>query len=193
MICLILEYLNTKAQVDLLGQDVSVKDMEDMDGLNKVYSYGTGFFSAKSVSTDLPEKLESQNYDFVLVDGPPGIGCPVISATSGADLALIVSEPTAAGVHDMHRVLETTAHFDVPALVCINKSDVYPKGTAEIKAFCQAQDIQMVGEIPFDVSVTEAMVQGQPVTDFLPNAPSSQALVKIWDKVIKEMQLDGVQ
>ena len=134
-----------------------------------------------------------ENYDFVLVDGPPGIGCPVISATSGADLALIVSEPTAAGGHDMHRVLETTAHFDVPALVCINKSDVYPKGTAEIKAFCQAQDIQMVGEIPFDVSVTEAMVQGQPVTDFLPNAPSSQALVKIWDKVIKEMQLDGVQ
>ena len=67
MIRLILENLNTKAQVDLLGQDVSVKDMEDMDGLNKVYSYGTGFFSAKSVSTDLIEKLESENYDFVLV------------------------------------------------------------------------------------------------------------------------------
>ena len=67
MIRLILENLNTKAQVDLLGQDVSVKDMEDMDGLNKVYSYGTGFFSAKSVSTDLIEKLESEHYDFVLV------------------------------------------------------------------------------------------------------------------------------
>jgi hypothetical protein len=67
MIRLILENLNTKAQVDLLGQDVSVKDMEDIDGLNQVYSYGTGFFSAKSVSTDLIEKLESENYDFVLV------------------------------------------------------------------------------------------------------------------------------
>jgi len=133
-----------------------------------------------------------EDYDLVLVDGPPGIGCPVISATSGADLALIVAEPTAAGVHDMHRVLETTSHFDVPALVCINKADVYPKGTAEIKEFCRAQDIQMIGEIPFDVSVTEAMVQGQPVTDFLPNAPSSLAIVKIWDKIIKEMQLDGV-
>jgi radical SAM superfamily enzyme YgiQ (UPF0313 family) len=67
MIRLILENLNTKAQVDLLGQDVSVKDMEDMDGLNQVYSYGTGFFSAESVSTDLIEKLESEHYDFVLV------------------------------------------------------------------------------------------------------------------------------
>ena len=67
MIRLILENLNTKAQVDLLGQDVSVKDMEDMDGLNQVYSYGTGFFSAESISTDLIEKLESEHYDFVLV------------------------------------------------------------------------------------------------------------------------------
>jgi len=133
-----------------------------------------------------------ENYDLVLVDGPPGIGCPVISATSGADLALIVAEPTAAGVHDMHRVLETTAHFDVLTLVCINKADIYLKGTAEIKEFCRAQNIQMVGEIPFDVSVTEAMVQGQPVTDFRPSAPSSQALVKIWDKVLLALKMDGV-
>ena len=67
MIRLILENLNTKAQVDLLGQDVSTKDMEDMEGLNQVYSYGTGFFSAESISTDLIDQLESEHYDFVLV------------------------------------------------------------------------------------------------------------------------------
>lgn len=118
--------------------------------------------------------------DLVLVDGPPGIGCPVISATSGASLALIVAEPTAAGIHDMHRVLQTAAHFDVPTLVCINKADIYPAGAAEIEAFCHEHSIHVVGKIPYDTAVTEAMVHGQPVTLYRPDAPASQALHKIW-------------
>jgi len=103
-------------------------------------------------------------YDAVLVDGPPGIGCPVISAASGADLALIVAEPTAAGIHDMARVLQTTAHFRVAALVCINKADIYPEGTAQIEAYCRDEGIEVVGRIPFDTAVTDAMVRGEPVT-----------------------------
>ena len=122
-------------------------------------------------------------YDAVIVDGPPGIGCPVISAASGADLALIVAEPTAAGIHDMERVLATTAHFRVPALVCINKADIYPAGTAQIEAYCQERSIEVVGHIPFDATVTEAMVQGQPVTAFDPLAPASQALVAVWQRI----------
>jgi len=124
-----------------------------------------------------------EGYQLVLVDGPPGIGCPVISATSGADLALIVTEPTVAGVYGMRRVLETTNHFGVPALVCINKADIYPDGSAEIEAFCREQDIKVVGRIPFDVTITEAMVQGEPVTAYRPDAPASQALQNIWTKV----------
>ncbi len=123
-------------------------------------------------------------YDLVLVDGPPGIGCPVISAASGADLALIVAEPTAAGVHDMRRVLQTTAHFGVQALVCINKADIYPPGAAEIEASCRSEGIQMAGQIPFDLTVTEAMVQGQTVTAFAPQAPASQAIREIWMRVV---------
>jgi MinD superfamily P-loop ATPase len=123
-------------------------------------------------------------YDLVLVDGPPGIGCPVISAASGADLALIVAEPTAAGVHDMLRVLQTTDHFGVEALVCINKADIYPQGAVDIEAFCLEQGIQMVGQIPFDLTVTEAMVQGQTVTAFAPEAPASQSIRGIWAKVM---------
>jgi MinD superfamily P-loop ATPase len=123
-------------------------------------------------------------YDLVLVDGPPGIGCPVISASSGADLALIVTEPTVAGVHDMHRVLKTTDHFGVQALVSINKADIYPQGTAEIVEFCMDKDIQMVGQIPFDLTVTEALVQGHAVTAFAPEAPASQAIQEIWANVM---------
>ncbi|MEJ2556968.1 MAG: ATP-binding protein, partial [Anaerolineae bacterium] len=74
-----------------------------------------------------------EGYDLVIVDGPPGIGCPVISAASGADLALIVAEPTAAGIHDLERVLQTTEHFNLPALVCINKADLYPAGAGSIE------------------------------------------------------------
>jgi MinD superfamily P-loop ATPase len=125
-----------------------------------------------------------EEYNLVLVDGPPGIGCPVIAAASGADLALIVAEPTAAGVHDMRRVLQTTDHFGVQALVCINKTDIYPQGAAEIEAFCREEGIQMVGQIPFDLTVTEAMVQGQTITAFAPEAPASQAIREIWAKVM---------
>lgn len=121
-----------------------------------------------------------EGYQVVIVDGPPGIGCPVISAAAGADLALIVAEPTAAGIHDMERVLQTTAHFRVPALVCINKADVYPAGAEQIETYCHAHGMEMVGCIPFDTTVTEAMVHGEPVTAYQPGAPASRAMADIW-------------
>ena len=132
-----------------------------------------------------------ESYDLVLVDGPPGIGCPVISAVSGADLALIVAEPTAAGTHDMRRALETTAHFDVPAMVCINKSDLYRQGSQEIEAYCREAGILVAGRIPFDPSVTEAIVQGQPVTVFSPQGPASVAIRDLWERVTSELMDDG--
>jgi MinD superfamily P-loop ATPase len=119
--------------------------------------------------------------DLVLVDGPPGIGCPVISATSGADLALIVAEPTVSGVHDMRRALETTRHFGVQSLVCVNKADIYPQGTAEIEAYCRENGVKFVGQIPYDIAVPEAMVQGEPVTLYSPESGASLALSRIWD------------
>jgi MinD superfamily P-loop ATPase len=131
------------------------------------------------------------DYPLLIVDGPPGIGCPVISAASGADLALIVAEPTAAGIHDMERVLQTTAHFRVPALVCINKADIYPEGAAQIEAYCRERGIEIVGRIPFDESVTDAMVCGEPVTAYCPESPASRALVEIWLLVIVQLSPSG--
>lgn len=131
-----------------------------------------------------------ENIPLVLVDGPPGIGCPVISAVSGADLALIVAEPTAVGVNDMRRALQTTAHFGVPSVVCINKADLYPAGAAEIEAFCEAEAIPLVGRIPFDTRVTEAMVQGQPVTAYQPESAASQALMEIWQRVLAALAIE---
>jgi MinD superfamily P-loop ATPase len=121
-----------------------------------------------------------EGYEAVLVDGPPGIGCPVISAASGADLALIVAEPTVAGIHDMERVLETMAHFRLAPLVCINKADVYPDGAVEIENYCARAGVEVAGRIPFDTSVTLAMVRGEPVTAYRPDSPAAVALADLW-------------
>ncbi len=121
----------------------------------------------------------------VIVDGPPGIGCPAISAISGADLALIVAEPTAAGIHDMDRVLNMAKHFRVPTLVCINKANIYPHGASQIRDYCERNHIEVVGSVPFDEIVTEAMLQGVPVTIYRPGTPASQAVVRIWDRIAK--------
>jgi len=122
--------------------------------------------------------------ELLIVDGPPGIGCPVISASAGADLALLVVEPTVSGIHDLERALGTVTHFGVPALVCINKADLSPAYTAEIKAFCAGQGIEVVGELPFDTVVTEAMVQGQPVTAYQPDGTMATALRETWARLL---------
>lgn len=121
--------------------------------------------------------------ELLIVDGPPGIGCPVISANAGADLALLVTEPTVSGVHDLERILGTVNHFRVPALVLINKADVNPTQAAAIEAYCRAQGIELVGRLPYDNVVTEAMVQGRPVTAYQPEGAMASALRSVWARV----------
>ena len=91
----------------------------------------------------------------------------------------------------MARVLETTTHFRVPAMACINKADIYPAGAAQIEAYCREHGIEIVGRIPFDATVTEAMVQGQPVTAYRPDAPASSALAKMWRHVVGDLVGQG--
>ena len=120
--------------------------------------------------------------DLVIVDGPPGIGCPVIAACAGADLVLLVAEPTVSGIHDLERVLGTTNHFGVPAVVCVNKADINARRTSEIKAFCEEQGVPVVGHISYDTVVTEAMVHGQPVTEYA-HGTVVRELRRLWTMV----------
>ena len=124
----------------------------------------------------------------MLVDGPPGIGCPVISATAAADMAVLVAEPTVAGVHGLERVLSTTQHFGVPSLVLINKADLNTGRAEEVAAFCRDNGIELVGRIPYDTVITEAMVQGQPVTAYADGAVSA-ALRGIWERIKECLEL----
>jgi len=120
--------------------------------------------------------------DWLIVDGPPGIGCPVISASAGADLALLVVEPTVSGVHDLERVLATVEHFGVPAQVLVNKADLNPQRTCEIEAFCARRDVPVAGQVPYDPVVTEAMVHGVPVNEYT-DGPVAQALESVWTRM----------
>jgi MinD superfamily P-loop ATPase len=120
--------------------------------------------------------------EYAIIDGPPGIGCPVIAATTATDLALVVIEPTVSGIHDLARVLGVSQHFRVPAVVCINKHDINLRQSAKISDFCADQGIEIVGRIPFDTVVTEAMVQGEPVTAY-EDGPVSEELRNLWRAV----------
>ncbi|MBN1956407.1 MAG: ATP-binding protein [Anaerolineae bacterium] len=122
----------------------------------------------------------------LVVDGPPGIGCPVIAASAGADVALHVVEPTVSGVHDLGRIMGTTDHFGVPSLVVINKADLNTAISGEIAAFCVERGVQVVGRIPYDTVVTEAMVQGRPVTDYADGAVT-QALREVWARISERL------
>jgi MinD superfamily P-loop ATPase len=123
------------------------------------------------------------NYDLLIVDGPPGIGCPVISALSGADVALIVAEPSKAGVHDMHRIVDTADHFGLPCVVCVNKTDLSPEGSREIEDYCRDKGVMQVGAIPFDIDVPRAMAQGQIVIAYRPDGPASLAIREMWRRI----------
>jgi MinD superfamily P-loop ATPase len=108
---------------------------------------------------------ESNNLDYIISDGPPGIGCPVISSLSGASLALLVTEPTQSGIHDLERVLDVCRHFGVPALICINKYDINEDNTRKIEDYCLSQGLMAAAKIPFDNVFTESIVKGIPVVE----------------------------
>jgi MinD superfamily P-loop ATPase len=129
------------------------------------------------------EIAADEGRELLIVDGPPGIGCPVIAASAGADLALVVTEATVSGEHDLARILRTVNHFGVPAMVLINKVDIAPAHAERIEDYCEFAGIPVVGRLSYDPVVTEAMVQGMPVTVYEPNGPIATALGDVWAAV----------
>jgi len=125
---------------------------------------------------------EERNLGYIISDGPPGIGCPVISSLSGANLALLVTEPTLSGIHDLERVLGVCRHFAVPAVVCINKYDINEDNTRQIEDYCSNQGIELASKVPFDNVVTEAMVRGVPVVEYS-DGMVSQEIKKLWQNI----------
>jgi len=126
---------------------------------------------------------EKQDLGYIISDGAPGIGCPVISSLSGVDLALLVTEPTLSGIHDLKRVAGVCHHFGVPAVVCINKHDINADNTRQIENYCLNQGIEVAAKVPFDNIVTEALVKGLPVVEYSRGKVTDE-IKSLWQRIV---------
>ena len=122
---------------------------------------------------------KEEGYPLILIDGPPGIGCPVIASLGGVDAALVVTEPSLSGIHDLKRVLEVCGHFQVPAWVCVNKWNINPENTRKIESYCREEGLPVIGEIPFDPIVTRAMIAERTIPEYS-QGEICGAIEKIW-------------
>jgi MinD superfamily P-loop ATPase len=132
------------------------------------------------------ELAEQKGVRLILVDGPPGIGCPVISSLTGATLVLVVTEPTVSGLHDMERVLSLARFFNIPSIVCVNKYDLNLHMTEKIEAHCGQQQVRVVGKIPYDNAVTRAQLIGVSVVEYS-GAPVAMEIQRMWDDISIEL------
>ncbi len=128
------------------------------------------------------EIAEKKSAEYIIVDGPPGIGCPVISSITGADIVLIVTEPTISGLSDLQRIEKLAKHFDMPATVCINKWDINPDVSKEICNYCQKHQIEVLGKIRYDNAFTKAQINGITLLEYA-TGDLADELKSIWDNL----------
>jgi len=123
--------------------------------------------------------------DVVIIDGPPGIGCPVIASLSGVTRALIVTEPSLSAIHDMERVLQVCDHFGVPAGVLVNRCDIDEDNTRSIEERCAKQDVPVLGKLPYDPAVVKAMVRGVTAVEDA-DTEVARRLRAVWEDLTRE-------
>ncbi len=134
------------------------------------------------VRQNTKELAKERNLDLVISDGPPGIGCPVISSLTGANLALLITEPTLSGIHDLDRVIGVCQHFGVPAAVCINKYDINEDNARRIEDSCKNLGVPVISRLGYDESVTKALIQGVPVVEYCKNG-IARDIGALWNSV----------
>ncbi len=125
---------------------------------------------------------DEKKKDLIIIDGPPGIGCPVIASISGVDLVLVVTESTLSAIHDLERILGVAYHFKIPAVVCINKYDINLDNTEKIEHYCKNNNIDIVGKLPYDNIVTEAMIHEKNVIEYS-KSDFSNMIIDMWNNI----------
>lgn len=125
---------------------------------------------------------EAGDAGLAIIDGSPGIGCPVIASINGVDFVLIVAEPTISGMHDLKRIIETPQHFGIPCAVCINKYDINLDTAGDIEHMCGTLSVPVVGRIPYDKTVSQAVNHYQSMAAY-PESPAGKAIRAIWEQV----------
>ncbi len=130
---------------------------------------------------------DQRDLDLIVIDGPPGIGCPVIASTTGAGYVLIVTEPSLSALHDMERLMQLTAHFRIPTGICINKHDINLALTSRIEEFAGERNVKILGRIPFDPAVTKAQLAGTTVVEHAANG-ASRSIELLWSNLTEELK-----
>ncbi|MDX9881633.1 MAG: P-loop NTPase [Prolixibacteraceae bacterium] len=126
---------------------------------------------------------EEKGMEPIIIDGPPGTGCPVISSVTGADKVVVVTEPTRSGFHDMKRILELVANFRIQACVVINKYDLNEEISVQVADWCAEMNIPVVGKVPFDKQVVEAMLHCKSIVEWAPESEASKEIKQIWKQL----------
>jgi MinD superfamily P-loop ATPase len=142
--------------------------------------------SGKLVSTVRREArriAQEQHRALVIVDGPPGIGCPVIASVTGASLVLVVTEPTVSGEHDLERVISLTRHFGIPTAVCVNKWDLNPEMTERIEEKARRVGARIASRIRYDRTVTLAQMQERAVVEL--DSPAGTDIRELWEHIMQ--------
>lgn len=134
------------------------------------------------VKNEAKRIAEETNKDFIVVDGSPGIGCPVVSSLSGANFVLLVTEPTVSGLHDLKRVFQLVNKFNIKAGCIINKSDLNPKLSEEIEEYLKKENIVHISSLPYDETFTKAMTNGQTIVEYDENNLKA-ILTESWNKL----------
>ncbi len=127
---------------------------------------------------------EQKGYSWIIIDGAPGIGCPVIASLSGVDYALVITEPTLSGLHDADRVIKVAKHFNVYSNVVINKYDLNLNITRKIEKYCEKNNIELIGKVSFDKSVVNAMVKSKTIIEYR-NSVAKEEINNIWNRLKK--------
>lgn len=128
------------------------------------------------------EIAKKKNLGFILIDGPPGIGCPVTASLTGVTIMLAITEPTLSGIHDLERILKLAEHFKIPSAVCINKFDINLENTDRIVAYCEKNGSKTIGKIPYEPKVVEALVNRKTVMEYPCNGVE-RIIHRMWGEI----------
>jgi MinD superfamily P-loop ATPase len=171
----------------------AVKMLDDVAGELMLYNESDYFSTAKlkmgsgtsgKLVSEVKKQLKENDLDmeFSVVDGSPGIGCPVVASLSGADVVLIVTEPTLSGISDMDRIIKTANNFRMKVAVCVNRFDTNQENTLKIQSYCKQEKIPFVGKIPNDKRVSELLNQGKSIID--EESPLKEAVIEVYKQTV---------
>jgi MinD superfamily P-loop ATPase len=135
-----------------------------------------------------PRLAKTRGLDWIITDGPPGIGCPVIASLGDASAVLMVTEPSISGQHDLERITALVDHFRLPSFVLVNKADLHWPMALAIRKFCDVKGYHFMGYPPYTRSFTQAQVEGKTILEYDSNNQIAQVLAGLWEKLCQEIQ-----